>query len=828
MAKKWIEARVIQKIDTLENWNNNPLILYEGEQAFVKTENGISINFKIGDGVRAFKDLPYWIDYGTPSQQVYTSTDWNGKKNGVYIPIESGNYRGVQVDLTKGFTVLIWDGINSLTQVVYPFSVNADGIIEEGNAKPVSGDTVWKALKDFGNIVNDVEEGNFNPVSSNAVYEHSAPLYDAINNGGSLRWIPATYPANTVRMYLGMLWISTRQTSLPPTATSSQWELFNPFGKSYGKIVGKPENVIFNSVNGSVEFKGSKVSQTSVICEMGTVFIKPSTVSNTEDYAVLVVDYVTGVVSEDPHYTYRTSARSVSKVPFAVIINNEDAGKYELYGIEAYTKKDGAITQIYPPNIIGKGEAVTGSQNDIPNVEFMNDAIKEAVESGGVDTSAFVKTKGDNKLDNTFSLSRNGKKINVPFVGEDSTLITTINGEKPTADGNINIAGGEGGGTIDNVSVNGVDAPIVDKRAVLTITKDTVGLGKVNNTSDDEKLPNDLVKAEIAKQIAESGTGGGVELTNEYLPNDQTKATSSTAVKDFDTKTNDFTTNADGGVAGKKYWIKGTPINIGNYYNKQEIDAKLADIEPSITLGFGLTKDSQGKTRLGEEKVVQGVTFNYIATNVAGTDDKGFLIGNLLDSLENSHGFLRYDGFTGMKEVDATLSLMDDTAMVYKDNKGVNIFQNSTFDDGKNRLFANANRIFMTGVDSATLGVVGSNSVIRGIHVSQSGVTCPSLSIQDIETSTSTSIITKEFFYHTFSDVQATVNGIKGVIVYTNDNKVKSVGAMEFAKTHTGVNVLTQQYLLDNYSDVMIVFNKKDIIFNNNGEFVKLVTEEIL
>jgi hypothetical protein len=58
-----IDARVRQKTDTLANWLANPLIILEGEQAFVVDNIGTPVNFKIGDGTKAFADLPYWIEY---------------------------------------------------------------------------------------------------------------------------------------------------------------------------------------------------------------------------------------------------------------------------------------------------------------------------------------------------------------------------------------------------------------------------------------------------------------------------------------------------------------------------------------------------------------------------------------------------------------------------------------------------------------------------------------------------------------------------------------------------------------------------------------------
>lgn len=58
-----IEARVRQKTDTLANWNANDLVLLGGEPAFVLSQDGQPVNFKLGDGTKTFSELPYWIQY---------------------------------------------------------------------------------------------------------------------------------------------------------------------------------------------------------------------------------------------------------------------------------------------------------------------------------------------------------------------------------------------------------------------------------------------------------------------------------------------------------------------------------------------------------------------------------------------------------------------------------------------------------------------------------------------------------------------------------------------------------------------------------------------
>lgn len=65
MAEDIIKARVWTKVDTLENWNNNPLLLGPGEMALVTTPSGIPLNMKWGDKTerKRFSDLPFVISY---------------------------------------------------------------------------------------------------------------------------------------------------------------------------------------------------------------------------------------------------------------------------------------------------------------------------------------------------------------------------------------------------------------------------------------------------------------------------------------------------------------------------------------------------------------------------------------------------------------------------------------------------------------------------------------------------------------------------------------------------------------------------------------------
>lgn len=115
-----IKARVWTKIDTLEAWDANPLILGPGEFAPVLTAPGGSVfNFKVGTGNRRFSDLPWSLQTPGAAQEANTSTVFPTGTPGLYIPTENGTYNGITVDLSAGYTQLIWDGA-TLVDVVFP------------------------------------------------------------------------------------------------------------------------------------------------------------------------------------------------------------------------------------------------------------------------------------------------------------------------------------------------------------------------------------------------------------------------------------------------------------------------------------------------------------------------------------------------------------------------------------------------------------------------------------------------------------------------------------------------------------------------------------
>src|SRR5690606_4963121 len=132
MADEIIKARVWTKIDTLEAWDANPIILGAGEFAPVLTAPGGSVfNFKVGTGDRRFSDLPWSLQTPGAAQEADTSTVFPAGVPGLYIPTEDGTYEGVTVDLSVGYVQLSWDG-TTLVKVEFP--INLAGYTQSGRS----------------------------------------------------------------------------------------------------------------------------------------------------------------------------------------------------------------------------------------------------------------------------------------------------------------------------------------------------------------------------------------------------------------------------------------------------------------------------------------------------------------------------------------------------------------------------------------------------------------------------------------------------------------------------------------------------------------------
>ena len=95
MAKKIIEAHVIQKVGTAQEWADNDRVLQNGEMGFIRTENtGRPVNFRIGHDNKFFSELPDFHPYITNGSISYTMDidDLNNLEDGVWVAKGAGDF----------------------------------------------------------------------------------------------------------------------------------------------------------------------------------------------------------------------------------------------------------------------------------------------------------------------------------------------------------------------------------------------------------------------------------------------------------------------------------------------------------------------------------------------------------------------------------------------------------------------------------------------------------------------------------------------------------------------------------------------------------------
>lgn len=115
-----IDARVKQKTGVAADFAGYTLL--EGEIALVRTSaSGPVWNFKVGPG--NFDSLDWSLQNPGAAQKADTSTVFPVGVPGLYIPTESGTYDGVTVDLSSGYTQLIWDG-SALVKAEFPIDLS--------------------------------------------------------------------------------------------------------------------------------------------------------------------------------------------------------------------------------------------------------------------------------------------------------------------------------------------------------------------------------------------------------------------------------------------------------------------------------------------------------------------------------------------------------------------------------------------------------------------------------------------------------------------------------------------------------------------------------
>lgn len=92
MAEPVEYRRIFQKVDTYDGWMANPLILGDGEQAFVRG-SGVVLNFRMGDGTKRFSELYNVIQYDQAAYVPASNGILPDPENGIgYSLLAPGTY----------------------------------------------------------------------------------------------------------------------------------------------------------------------------------------------------------------------------------------------------------------------------------------------------------------------------------------------------------------------------------------------------------------------------------------------------------------------------------------------------------------------------------------------------------------------------------------------------------------------------------------------------------------------------------------------------------------------------------------------------------------
>lgn len=150
---KFIEARVIQKIDTEQGWNANELILYKGEIALVGDPDRV-YNIKVGNGVKKFRDLPYMVDYVnglytgviTPQSQVPSGI------NNIFLVSEQGTYTNF------GGVVLPKDNLGIIYKNSDNFTIQLIPIVSEEKLQEYIDEKLVNSNLGFGGEITDLNQ----------------------------------------------------------------------------------------------------------------------------------------------------------------------------------------------------------------------------------------------------------------------------------------------------------------------------------------------------------------------------------------------------------------------------------------------------------------------------------------------------------------------------------------------------------------------------------------------------------------------------------------------------------------------------------------------
>ena len=170
-----IEARVIQKVATEAEWLANPLMLYQGECAFVSDKYNFKLNTQ--PTPKKFIDLEYYYQGDVLGSVGIGEED--SKPTGVYRAKTSGIIGGVVVK--DGYYTLLRkkeDGSWVLESEVKMPMLSPTGKVEEGNTEAVSGGEVYNKIE----VINDLI-ANFSGQIGSGIIGEALPETIPISEG---------------------------------------------------------------------------------------------------------------------------------------------------------------------------------------------------------------------------------------------------------------------------------------------------------------------------------------------------------------------------------------------------------------------------------------------------------------------------------------------------------------------------------------------------------------------------------------------------------------------------------------------------------------------
>lgn len=232
---KIIEARVIQKVDTEQNWNANELILYKGEIALVGDPDRV-YNIKIGNGVKKFRDLPYMVDYinGLYTDALTPTSDVPSGENNVFLVTQPGTYTnfGNVVLPENNFGFIFKNGNNfSIQSVEMPMQ----------DLTPLESRATALENKNGG----DVEFGNIKNVEGGKVFDY-------VNNKSITKFNPNAYsggyPKDTVVIHADKIYVSRINGNKDHPIDSLNWTVIKMSADVDQEFDENSENPIANKV----------------------------------------------------------------------------------------------------------------------------------------------------------------------------------------------------------------------------------------------------------------------------------------------------------------------------------------------------------------------------------------------------------------------------------------------------------------------------------------------------------------------------------------------------------------------------------------------------